>query len=45
MNDRTMNIKTLRDGVLQHEGLNFVLTNRIPRLAGGNDVVHAGRRA
>ena len=28
-----MNIKTLRDGVLQHEGLNFVLTNRIPRVA------------
>ncbi|MCW5660429.1 MAG: phosphatidylserine decarboxylase [Burkholderiaceae bacterium] len=28
-----MNIKTMRDGVLLHEGLNFVLTNRIPRLA------------
>lgn len=28
-----MNIKALRDNVLQHEGLNFVLTNRIPRLA------------
>jgi phosphatidylserine decarboxylase len=33
MNDKTSSIKTLRDGVLQHEGLNFVLTNRIPRLA------------
>ena len=28
-----MNIKTLRDGLVQHERLNFVLTNRIPRLA------------
>jgi phosphatidylserine decarboxylase len=33
MNDRTIGIKALRDGVFQHEGLNFVLTNRIPRLA------------
>jgi phosphatidylserine decarboxylase len=33
MNDRTLGIKALRDGVVQHEGLNFVLTNRIPRLA------------
>jgi phosphatidylserine decarboxylase len=33
MNPRTPSIKALRDGVLQHEGLNFVLTNRIPRLA------------
>ena len=31
--DKTMNLRALRDRVLQQEDLNFLLTNRIPRIA------------